>query len=391
MAVITPWAINAEVGAPAYNALNLRRILAALMAGGDTATSIRPGIVDAAALEVTLDGSTIEVTAGACLIDSAEGPYVTGLTADSIAADFVDAVNTLDPADVTDDRIDVVVMRVFDDDHDSSNIRAGFVEYLAGTAAPVPAPPAVPARSLLLATIDVPSSGGGSPVVTDERPLTWARQPPAPIAEVFTSSGTWSKPDGCKAVRVRVLGGGGAGGGAPTTGAGESSMGRGGAGGGYSEKWIDAADLLDTETVTVGAGGTAVSGGTGGNGGSSSFGAHCSATGGNGGTTSTSTATLAWGGNSGVGTGSGGDINLTGSPGGGGFTSNTPTSQARGGTGGAGAVLGAEREAADSSVTNGVAGRPGSGGSGGANNDSEAVTRSGGAGGAGRVIVETFF
>ena len=390
MAVITPWAINAEVGAPVYDAQNLRRIFSALMAGGDTATSVRSGIVDAAALEVTLDGSTIDVAAGTCLIDSPEGPYVTGLSADSIAADFVDGVNTLDPADVTDDRIDIVVFRVFDDDHDSSGVRAGFVEYIAGTAAPAPVAPVVPARSLLLATIDVPSSGTGSPAVTDERELTWARQPPAPTIEVFTSSGTWSKPPGCKAVRVRAIGGGGGGGGAAATAAGEVSGGGGGSGGSYAESIISAGSLGSTVAVTVGTGGSGGSGGANGNnGGSSSFGGAVVAPGGQGGLITPAVAPPRTANGGTWQAGGAGSIVARGGVGGAAVLAGSAASaQVIGGAGGDGPWGGGGLPGRGSA---GTVGSTYGGGGGGAANQASQVARSGGGGADGVVIVETFF
>lgn len=79
-------------------------------------------------------------------------------------------------------------------------------------------------------------------------------------------------------IRVRMVGGGGSSG--KTT----SAYTGAGAGGGYSEKTIQASDLNATETIVIGAGGIAVTvDGTGNNGGTTSFGAHCSATGGSGG------------------------------------------------------------------------------------------------------------
>lgn len=101
--------------------------------------------------------------------------------------------------------------------------------------------------------------------------------------QIFESSGTWTKPDGCKSVLVMVQG---AGGGASGLGSnsGQSTVGGGGGGGGYVEKFIDTG-LGETETVTVGAGGAggASNGAPGATGGTSSFGSHATATGGTGG------------------------------------------------------------------------------------------------------------
>lgn len=123
--------------------------------------------------------------------------------------------------------------------------------------------------------------------------------------QVFTSSGTWTKPAGINKVLVYVVGGGGSGGG----GDGGNAAG-GGGGGGACIKFITSG-LGSTEAITVGAGGAGVSEDSNGNtGGTSSFGSHCSATGGAGAIFNGYTP----GGSGGV--GSGGDLNIKGGAGG---------------------------------------------------------------------------
>src|SRR5690625_1652912 len=127
--------------------------------------------------------------------------------------------------------------------------------------------------------------------------------------QVFTSNGTWTKPDQLRCVEVWVVGGGGGGGAGSAVG----GPGRAGGGGGAACKMIDRDDLSSAVSVTVGSGGTGGSQNTGGdggdgqNGGASSFGSHVSATGGQGGDGGSSDSSHGSGG-----TGSGGDVNLRG-------------------------------------------------------------------------------
>jgi len=121
---------------------------------------------------------------------------------------------------------------------------------------------------------------------------------------VFTGSGTYTKPAGLAALRVRVLGGGGGGGGNNPPG----NTPRPGAGGGLGEKSIQAGTVDATETVTVGGGGGGGSGrSSGSSGGTSSFGSHVSASGGGGGGSGPAIGLHGTGG-----VGSGGDFNMGG-------------------------------------------------------------------------------
>ena len=200
----------------------------------------------------------------------------------------------------------------------------------------------------------------------------------APSEQIFTSPGTYDKPAELKKIKVTVVGGGAGGEGArgksPPGGSAASS--RGGGGGGASIEYIPAPSITGPVSVTVGGGGAgglgapAPAGGYNGGaaGGTSSFGAFCSATGGVGGPSRAG------------GVGSGGDINLDGG-GGGGF----------GGPGG-GSLL-AQQASVDSPGTPGVAGFVyGGGGSGSLGGViSPSTVFDGGNGAAGIVIIEEFY
>ena len=192
--------------------------------------------------------------------------------------------------------------------------------------------------------------------------------------QVFTSSGTYTKPAGLTFAKVTVVGGGGGGGGSN----GANATGGGGSGGGAAIKIIAAASLGATETVTCGAGGTAGAntGGTGGSGGTSSFGSHCSATGGGAGVGATGNA----GYSNASGTGSSGDLNMSGGLG----MIGDPVSTYSG-SGGSSILGGGGRGGLGGAGSTPAAGYGGGGGGG------AALLALGGVGAAGVVIVEEFY
>lgn len=104
--------------------------------------------------------------------------------------------------------------------------------------------------------------------------------------QVFSTPGTftYTQTPGTTRVIPEVQAAGGAGGGAPATGASVASLGAPGGAGAYAKSLITSA--FSGVTITVGAGGTGVSGAAGNNGGPSSFGALVSCPGGRGGATS---------------------------------------------------------------------------------------------------------
>lgn len=107
---------------------------------------------------------------------------------------------------------------------------------------------------------------------------------------VFTSSGTFTPDPKMIECEVTAFGGGGGGGGSTATGAGVVSTGSGGNGGAKAQRRLTRAQVGASQTVTIGAGGTGVSGADGNPGGNTTFGALVSAKGGEGGFTAAAAA-----------------------------------------------------------------------------------------------------
>ncbi len=194
--------------------------------------------------------------------------------------------------------------------------------------------------------------------------------------QVFTASSTWTKPAGITKVKVTVVGGGGGGG---NSGA-DGGAGGGGAGG-CAIEFIDVSGT-SSETVTVGAAGSGAPTQT--NGGTSSFGAFCSATGG---TASADAPTSQDSAGGAGGLGSGGDINTYG---GYGQSGNCDIGEKGDGGSGGASIFGSGGYGGSSaggtrSASAGLA--YGSGGGGGA---SSGPYTNGAAGAAGIVIVEEY-
>lgn len=85
---------------------------------------------------------------------------------------------------------------------------------------------------------------------------------------VFSASGTYTPTPGMKNVRIRLVGGGGGSGGVGATASTQVVASSGGAAGSFAEGWLTAALIGASQSVTIGAGGTAgatySAGGTGG-------------------------------------------------------------------------------------------------------------------------------
>ncbi len=162
-------------------------------------------------------------------------------------------------SDPTNDRIDIVILRIYDDTFDSSGNDYSDLEVITGTPDASPVAPAVPAGSFVLAEILVQDTVtqivDGD--ITDQRVEAPIRGELVQIV-YFTASGTFTKADypWLHKVQVRLVGGGGGGGGCALTSATQACAGGGGGGGAYAEVFLLEAALGAAETVTVGAGGS---------------------------------------------------------------------------------------------------------------------------------------
>ena len=137
--------------------------------------------------------------------------------------------------------------------------------------------------------------------------------------QTFTGSGTYTPTANMKYCVIEVVGAGGGSGGISSTGSHEGSASGGGGGGGYARGAFSSATIGASQSITVGAGGTAGSAGNnaGGTGGTTSVGALLSATGGVGSNGCAAIASGSYfcvhGGAGGAGTG--GSFQTTGAPG----------------------------------------------------------------------------
>jgi hypothetical protein len=179
---LDPTWINAPGGVgPTYDSEELRRDIGFLLAGGATADVSRTGVLDVRALTVTLSGTNVRINPGGCAIGTAKGAYLTGATATA-------TIDALTPADATNPRRDRVVLEVLDPDNGGGAGRKAQFRVIPGTPSATAASgggyPAAPSSpSITLAYVDVPKSGAGNPVVTDQRPYTAAEGAPIPVRD----------------------------------------------------------------------------------------------------------------------------------------------------------------------------------------------------------------
>lgn len=155
---------------PEYSGRELRQALSARYAGATAArplgarSGVRPGTPDSTA---TMTGTTWTLKPHAGVLD---------LQASAAAGVYEYAVDANETGSITAAsgsiiRKDILYIQLSDPaEGDGTSTPGATVGYLAGTVASTA--PATPARSMRLATITVPVSGGGSPTITFDAPFT---------------------------------------------------------------------------------------------------------------------------------------------------------------------------------------------------------------------------
>ncbi len=170
--VDTIWPVNAVAGSPAYSGRMLRQTLSPLVGGASASrplgarTGVRPGT---STTTVTATSTTWSCGPFAGVADletaSEAGPYPFAF--DAVATGSVTAANASYA------RVDIIYVQISDPaESDGSSVPSVVRGYLAGTASASPVAPTPPARSFVIANINVPVSGGGSPSVTWVAPTT---------------------------------------------------------------------------------------------------------------------------------------------------------------------------------------------------------------------------
>ena len=178
---ITTWPIDAT---PAVPGRQLREAQSVYMAGAAAAdpfgvrSGVRPGT---SPTTVTATSTTWTVGAHAGVVDLQPAVEASGY-AYAVNATGGLPTGAVTAADLTRPRIDIVWVRNDDPtEADGSPNPTVVFGYTAGAPLAVPVAPATPARCMVLATIQVPLSGGGAPTVIWVAPYTVAAGAPTPV------------------------------------------------------------------------------------------------------------------------------------------------------------------------------------------------------------------
>lgn len=182
---ITVWPIDAKNGAPQYAGRGLRQTTVGVPLVGATAarplgvrSGVRPGTPSST---VAVSGSTVTVRPHAGVLDVQAAVEASGY---EYASDANVNVTTTFTQDQSNPRTDITWVQATDPSEGNGGAPSLTFGYTAGTAAGSPTTPALPPRAMLLATLNVPKAGAGSPSVTWVAPTLAAAGGVLPVRSV---------------------------------------------------------------------------------------------------------------------------------------------------------------------------------------------------------------
>lgn len=163
---VTVFPVDAVSGAPSYTGRQLRQLLAVLTGGG---VGSRP-LIGRSGVNPRTPASTVAASSSTWTVHP-HGGYVDAEASAASGGYFytvdADVTGSMTAANASNPRVDLIYVQISDPaESDGSSTPSAVLGYVAGTAAASPVAPATPARSLALAQINVPVSGGGSPSVS---------------------------------------------------------------------------------------------------------------------------------------------------------------------------------------------------------------------------------
>lgn len=165
--------VNAVTGAPLYDGRWERQLRGVHQVMGSAArplgarTGVRPG-TSTATVTATSTTWTCQAFAGDADVETAAEAGAYPFSFDAVAT------GAMTPADGSNSRTDIVYVQIDDPAEDGSGTPAVTRKYLAGVAGSGVAPSPPVARAFVIAQINVPKSGAGSPSVTWVAPYTAA-------------------------------------------------------------------------------------------------------------------------------------------------------------------------------------------------------------------------
>jgi hypothetical protein len=165
---IRVWPVDAVNGAPVYAGRGLRQMGVSVFLAGATPvrplgalSGVRPGTSQSTVSVTSQTVWACATVAGVMDVEAANEAGAYSFASDQVVTGAISAANASNP------RVDLIYAQLSDPaESDGSVTPSVQILYLAGNPAANPQAPATPARSLALAVLNVPKSGGGVPTAS---------------------------------------------------------------------------------------------------------------------------------------------------------------------------------------------------------------------------------